>query len=99
MMLDRPDEEAVEAAVEGRWVLNLAICASDRAVLVRPALLSVSCVAPCQPQRGMLTLSMRCMFFDFPAQLRHVVPPPSAAGIVQLGNVALGLLALCAVLL
>lgn len=50
MMLDRPDEEAVEAAVEGRWVLNLAICASDRAVLVRPALLSVSWVAPGQPQ-------------------------------------------------
>lgn len=39
MILDRPlaeAAEAVEAAVEGLWVLYLAIWASARAVLVRP---------------------------------------------------------------
>lgn len=48
---------------------------------------------------GMLTLAVRRMFLDLPAQLGHIGPPSSTASVVQLGNVALGLLVLCAVLL
>jgi hypothetical protein len=35
IMFDSP-AEALEAAVEGLWVVYAAICASDRAVSVRP---------------------------------------------------------------
>lgn len=42
MMLARLDD-AVEDAVEGRWLLYFAICASDRAVFVKPeALLAIA---------------------------------------------------------
>lgn len=50
-------------------------------------------------ERGLLTLSVRRMFLDLPAQLGDIAPPPSTARVIELGDVAQGLVALGVVLL
>lgn len=94
MICERP-VDVVEAAVEGRWVLNAAICASERAVWVRPC-----CDVSHQTASSLVsrTFSVRRMLLDFPAELRHVAPAAGASCLVQLLDVALGLLALRGVL-
>jgi hypothetical protein len=85
--------EPVEARVAGRWLLCAAICASERAVSVRPA-------CPVSPQpatasgRASRTFSVGRMLLDLPAQLGHLLPAPGASSLVQLLEVALGLVAL-----
>jgi hypothetical protein len=63
MICERP-VDVVEAAVEGRWVLNAAICASERAVWVRPC-----CYVSHQTASSLVsrTFSVRRMLLDFPA--------------------------------
>jgi hypothetical protein len=50
------------------------------------------------PRTGLLTFSMRRVFLDFPAQLGHIFPTSRTSCLVQLLQVALGLLALRGVL-
>ena len=93
MRADRP-AEAVDEAVEGRWALCVAICASARAVFVRPGA-RVSCCERLQTgDTGLLTLAVRCVFLNLPAQLGDVAPPAGAAGVVELPKVAQRLVAL-----
>jgi hypothetical protein len=52
----------------------------------------------CERGRGLLTLAVRRMLLDLPAQLGDVAPPAGAARVVELGNVAQRLVALGVVL-
>lgn len=98
--LDRPDgagADVAEAAVEGRWALCSAICASSRAVRVRPGR-AVSHALRLWGRPGRLTLAVRCVLLNLAAQLGHVFPACCASGLVELVDVALGLFALRGVL-
>jgi hypothetical protein len=83
--------DAVEAAVEGRWVLYAAICASERAARVRPA-----CAVSSQNLQldGVRTFSVRRVLLDFAAELRDILPPAGTPRLVQCLQIALGLFAL-----
>lgn len=64
-MFESP-EEAVDTAVEGLWTLYAAMCASDRAVSVRPCWL-VRGVDGDGGARGLLTSAVRRMLLNLPA--------------------------------
>lgn len=85
--------EDAEAAVDGRCVLYDTTWVSDRAVRVRPSVVSYHGQVG-GPLGVVLTSAVRRMLFDLSAQLWYVLPATGTSCFVQLRYVAQSFLAL-----